>query len=411
MRRKLWLFVVAATGLCLIGALSTNWYRGRQADDWLQSAEESLANDDWAAARTYSNRLIKRGRYQDPARLILAEATIKDESLRRDKAVQDAVEALALVETERVPEARLREAELRLLLLGQPQRADELAREAIRLDSAMAEAYRLRWTILNATSRAQECAPVFWKLYEVAPENQRFALLRQWFVSEFARSNFNIPLDRGLLILGPEETPTLTTSMNRLLAFRNAEPERANNHAALASWFELQADAEQSFKLLQEASSLDDAWDSPLFVGCLVRTCFDLGATEEARSYFAKWPEPHDGYDYWRARGLIEQEIDHDYAAAFESYSKAASQWPGESDWTLCYRMATCADLNGDSDQAARLRARSDRIKNELHPSNVNALRVELGEGESVEIAKKLVAFYGALDRPREASAWKAFAN
>src|SRR5688500_1914240 len=117
-----------------------------------RAAEELAQHQLWpqARARLASYLWLHPGDAQ--ARLLLADAFVKDEALPVDQAAAQAIHCLAQIpdSSPLAAEARLREVGFWFLLLQKPARGEVLLRQAIALGGEL-RAWQLLWTLLNFT--------------------------------------------------------------------------------------------------------------------------------------------------------------------------------------------------------------------------------------------------------------------
>src|SRR5438874_222517 len=110
-----------------------------------------MARQEWAQARTELSRYLRLHPGDETARLMLAEAYARDDSLEPVQAAQSAIDQLQRVADRSGlgAKARVQEARLRFLILNQPVRAEKLFRRAIQLDPDNYDANFMLWKLLD----------------------------------------------------------------------------------------------------------------------------------------------------------------------------------------------------------------------------------------------------------------------
>lgn len=379
-----------------------------RAQSGLRAGQRMLAHQLWPQARGQLSRYLWLHPNDARARVLMAEALVKDESLPAADAASYAMNYLSKIpdSSPLAAEARLQQGRLCFLILQKPGRAEQLLRRASELQADALPAYQLLWTLLNVTGRAELCEDVFWRVYELSPEQERPLRLREWYMNQFFPLTATEPLDRMMGILAPEESPTRTTESRRLLRFRENEPEAPVNHAALAQWCQQEGDPDFAIRLLDAAAAeLDNASQDPFFLATYIATLIDLGQLERAESCFQRWPKTDQGHLYWRSRGLILDEAGEATRDACEAYRRALEIWPGPIDWRLRHRRAVCLARYGDAAGAAQERARAEAVQELMKVETHERLRNALGSIQELE-KSEIVDFYRKLGRSREADCW-----
>ena len=161
-------------------------------------------------------------------------------------------------------------------------------------------------------------------------------------------------------------------------------------------------------KVLQEAEEkLADPSSNPFYVAMRVTVLLDLGEFEQAQAAFDLWPQPHDGYEYFRCRALLLDEIESDFEQAIKYYQKALALWPGPFEWRLQNRLANCLTRVGRPSKADAARERARLIEVNMEGNVHTRLRQALADLEDPTDLGELLSFYKDLDCKREVDAWK----
>lgn len=347
---------------------------------------------------------------RDPqARLLYAEALIKDERLPADKSAPQALAHLQAI-PDTVPEgarARTQEGRLELFLRYHPARAERLFRRALELDPDTPEPYYLLWKLKDLTGRAHLAESEFWKVYEATVVDRRALRLREWYMSQFYPTTANPVLDRLMGFLTAKKSNPEQTEALRFIRFRNEEPESPLCYAALARWFQNEGDARYALESLDQAQTkIQDAEQDPFYLATLISILIEMGELDRADQCLQRWPEPHTGYEYWLAEGQVLQEVRSQYAEACRAYDRALGEWPGSVDWRTRNRKANCLARLRDQAGAAREREQAKVIEQLMEEKVHQRLRYALGFLNEPKRAQELVDFYQKIGRPREAAAW-----
>ncbi len=374
----------------------------------LNAGQELLAHQLWPQARKQLSRYLWLHPKDASARILMAEALVKDEALPAEDAATRAMGYLAEIpdNSPLAAEARLQQGRLCFLILHKPGRAEQHLRRAIDLQADALPAYQLLWTVMNATGRAELSEDVFWRVFELSPEQEQPLRMREWYMNNFYPLTASESLDRMMGILAPEETPTRTTESGRYLRFRSNEPEAPVNHAAVARWCQQEGDPEFALRLLDTAATeLDNATQDPFFLSTYIATLLDLGEHQRAEAYLQQWPETDRGHFYWKWRAIILDEFGDAHEDACKAYERALEIWPGPVDWRLRHRRAVCLAKIGNERLAAEERKRLFAVKQLMETETHERLRNALGSAQ--ELAKsEIVDFYRQLGRNREADFW-----
>lgn len=373
-------------------------------------AEDLARHGLWPPARRHLQRYLWLHPRDGQARLLMAEALVKDDRVPNEEAVEKALEHLGRI-SDHSPQgaiARTQEGRLLLLLEHKPARAERSFRRAIELDPNALEAHDLLWRLMVLTRRSDLTEEVFWRVYELTPEESRGERLREWYMSQFYPVTASSPLDRAMGILGENESPTAKTEAARLINFRNSEPDEPLAYAALARWFIAEGDPKFALEVLAQASEkVDNAREDSFFLAALIECLIDLGEFERAGACFEQWPEPGSGYEFWKWQAIILDEVHGRYSEALEPYDRALSIWPGMVDWPTRFRKANCLARCGDHRGAEAERAKAKVMEELMTEETARRIFRAIGYLRNPTELELAAEFYDKLNRPREAACWR----
>ncbi len=351
--------------------------------------------------------------WMDPAspqaNLLMAEALIKKESQAGPETVQRALAHLQCVPNDSDLSARslTQEGRLRLFLLNQPSRAEDALSHALRIDAKYIDANYVMWKLFDLTGRSHLAEPYFWRVYEGCTAEERPLRLREWYMSQFFPVTANPALDFMMGFTKPRETPTSLTEANRLIRFRRAEPDRPVAHVAMARWFQQEGDPKYAMELLRQAQGTCRGTEDAYLVATSISVLIDLGEFDKAKEWMQRWPEPHDGYEYWLWTGMLYEQHDSDYALAATAYERAVRMWPGAVDWRTHHRLVNCLNRLGNQQRATEERQQAKQIE-ELSSVDLHSrLRAALGSLNDPEKLQPVVDYYAQLGREKEAACWR----
>lgn len=376
---------------------------------WSQ-AERSAKRGRWGQVRVHLGRFLAIHPTDAGARLLIAEAFLKDEAnLTRDVATDAALRELEQIAdaSSHGPRARIQEARLRMFVLHQPRAAEERLRRAMALDPHSGEAPYLLWKLYDLTGRSDWADDVFWKSYDATPVPNRADRLREWYMSQFFPAYANPELDRLMGFLGEQDQPSLISEFKRLQNFRETEPDSPVALAAVAKWFHVEGDPKFALQLLTEAEpNLRAPYSEPFYVATLVSILIEMGEFERAEAAFRRWPEPHAGYEFQKWQAIIFDEVRQEFEYALGAYGRALAEWPGTADWRLQFRKAQCLARLGRSPEAEAQRNSAKSIEKLMDRDYQSGLRQALGQLTDATQLKKMLAFYQELSCQREVQAW-----
>ncbi len=365
----------------------------------------------WSQARTELNRYVTLHPGADQARLLLAEAFVKDEALASNEAVPQAIAVLRQVRDNSplAAQARLQEGRLELLLLHRPGRAEACFREAMAQPDGPLEASLLLWKTLDLTGRYYHVEPIFWRIFEQSPDERKHELLAEWYMSQFYPATGNADVQRSMGLLGAEDEASDDTELQCYVRFIEAEPDSPLGHAAAAHWYQFKGDPQKGLDVLDRgAAAIGHEPNDPFWLAARIRCLIELGEFEAADAQFQRWPKPHEGFEYWRARALVFDEVRGDFPGALAAYDQALTVWPGPMDWRLRNRRATCLTRSGNQSEAVAERTRAVAVE-ELSREEVHRrLRELLVTPQAEETRKEMAELYRKIGRPREAELWLA---
>ena len=123
------------------------------------------------------------------------------------------------------------------------------------------------------------------------------------------------------------------------------------------------------------------------------------------------WPEPREGYDYWKREAIYHAEVTPDSAAAIAACRAALAEWPGPVDWQLHHRLAGLLVRAGQAAEADRVRVEAKRLEQLMEIDFHQDLRESLVNAPSRESDLKMARFYAEIGRPLESQAWASIAE
>jgi tetratricopeptide (TPR) repeat protein len=405
MKRRTKLSLLAGLGAAVLAGGGAWIWADRSLDEARRLAKHGL----WPEVRASLGRYVWVHPNDAEARLLFAEALIKDEGVPAEQATAAALEHLRAI-PDSAPEgalARTQEGRVEFLFAYRPARAEALLRRAIELDPRMPEPYYLLWKVKDVTGRSYLAEPEFWKVYEASSVGVRALRLREWYMSQFYPATANMEVDRFTgRVLAEADNPHQADGM-RLVRFRKAEPASPLCLAALARWCQVEGDARTGFEFLEKhGHEVENPEQDPFYMATLIGILIELGEVERADRCFEKWPPPREGYQFWVTEGKVLEEARGQYAEANRAYERALAVWPGQIDWRTRNRMANCLARLRDQPGAARQREQAKIIENLMDEKVHRSLRQALGSLNVPEQAQKLADFYQKINRPREAAAW-----
>ena len=375
----------------------------------LPQAERLAADRQWGAARKSLAFYLRFHPADEEARLLMARAYVSDDLLVGEDKVHAALAQLGWISpnSARSAEARLQEGRLYFLLLWQPGRAERCFLDVLQLEPARLEARILIWKLFDATNRWELGEEHFWQVYERTPSNERSIVLRDWYLSEFSPGTATAELDRRMGLLGETEQPSFESERRRLEAFVAADPGWLAGHAILARWFHRQGGRPQAIEQLDRAELLPGGADDPFVIAERILTSIEVGEFDEARRAFDRWPEPHEGYHFWKSQGLIADQVLRDDRQAVAAFEQAIATTPGKSDWLTQHRLAQCLTRLGDRERASTVRQHSNEVGSLMESPLHQQLRRVLSAPNAPQTGEEMANFYRRLGRLQESTAWQ----
>jgi len=377
----------------------------------LERARYLMASGQFADARSQLDRYLSWFPGDAAARMNMAEALIKDESQTEASVIRNAIRHLEYAQTD--PEFRvfagIQAGRLQFLLLTQPFNAERRIRDALRVEPENFDANWLMWKLLDVTMRAHLSEPYFWKCYEHANRADRPTLLRDWYLSQFSPGTANASLDRMMGIQSPDESPHARIELRRLDRFRDEQMNWPQAHAAFAAWCHLEGAHELACEALDE--SIETARDDPFYLATVVQVRINSGNFEAAQAAFEHWPESDRGFDYWKSKGLVSEEVRGDDRGAADAFAHAVNIWPGHCDASLQHRRSNCLMRLGRKGEAAECREAASRVDSLMELDLHTRLRRLLVNLMSRKTLAEMAEFYRHLGRQREADEWQNLAT
>ncbi len=406
--RGRWLRKLLGAGLLglLLGLLGLVWW----CHQGLSSARSLVSEGKWAAARAHLSRYLILHPSQPAALLLMADCYTRDESVPQAQAAEAALALLRRISDDSIyaAEARTKEGWIQLFMLHQPSRAEETLRRAIQMDQFAVEPRYWLWKLYDLTGRSNLAEPIVWQVIELTPEPERAMRLREWYMSQFFPLSGCAALDYRMGILGENEIPTVDVERRRFQLFRDAEPDRAVGYAALGRWLTREGMPQLALEVLRlgEKRMPENERRHPFFLATMVEILIDLGQLQESEQYFQQWPTDDRGFEFWRWRGVLEEEVRNDYQAALQAYDQALPVWPGPVDWRMRIRKANCLARLGRAEEAERVRREARELEAKMDNSVHVPLRQALAQLNDRASLLRVAAFYRDLGRPREAASW-----
>jgi tetratricopeptide (TPR) repeat protein len=381
-----------------------------RAHSGLRKAERLAEHGLWDAARIQLTAYLRLHPRDGKARLLFAEALVRDDHLPARESVPVAIEHLRQVpdDSAYAAQARTEEGRLEFLVMHKPAAAERLFRRACELNPEFVDPYYMLWKLFEVTGRAHLASEVFWKAHDLAPPEQRSLRLSEWYTSQFYLETATKPLDQRLGFLAEPGESLSRIEARRFLRFRETEPSAPLGHAALANWFRFSGQPKDALQVLDEAAKVAERpMSNDFFAGTLVGTLIDLGEFDRAERHFDEWPANDHHYEYLLNKALVLDEIKEESAQAREYFERALAQWPGPVDWRTRYRYANCLARLGRQTEANEARERAQQIEQSMGQQVHAPVREALRHLDNPEALEEIVAFYKQLGCVREAQAWQ----
>lgn len=366
-----------------------------------------------AEARAEFERYLWLFGDDDEVQFRLAEAWARDNALLGRPAAERSIALLDAIpqDSEFAARSRTQSGRLRLLILGQPCRAERDFRTATRLDPDLFDAHYMLWKTLDLTRRYHLVEPSFNACLEHCPPERLQAILYDWYFSQFSTFAAAAELDEGMGFLKSGQTPDALTEYRRIRSFEHNETDCALTAAVLADWCDEYHVAEEKDKWLRTAWERVGGSTAPWVFAVLFDLLLDDGRFDDARTVFEAWPEPRDSYDYYTRRGIFLSEVENDPDAAADACRNAIAIWPGPVDWQVHHRLAGLLTRLGRNNEADRIRERAHYLEQRMEVDFHRRLRRLLLNGDPDDRNRRMAEFYDEIDRPAEAAAWRSLSS
>lgn len=406
-RGRRWQWLTAALVLATAALGGAAWY----VHGGKERGERLIEYQLWPRARQQLHWYVRLHPADYEARLRLAEAYYRDESLKGEQAAAGAMQQLGAIpdDAPQGAQARTQQGRVELFLRHRPSRARDWFHRALALDPHLVEANFLMWKLHELIGQSESAEPYFWPVFEQTEEGMpRAERLREWYMTQFYPTTANPALE-AMMGLPPDPDNPLRGEARRCLRFREAEPDRPIGHTGLARAFQQDGDKKFAKQLLDiGAKAMKEKDADPAYLATLISVTHSLGEYRQAEAAFQRWPEPHEGFEYWRSQALILHEIRGEYAKAAEAYEKALAVWPGQVSWRVINRYADCLTRLRRTKEAAAARQKATDVINEMTEEQLRELRNALAVLDDPHQVMTVAAFYRRIDRPREAEAWES---
>ncbi len=375
---------------------------GRQ---YLRERRDELAEQEFSQA-------LQRFPQDAEIRLLWAQAVIGGRSRDVREAAELAISGLTQIpdSSSSAAEARMREGRLALLVLQQPDRAEQLLRRSLQLDPAPIDAHYLLWKLYELTDRFQQTEPFFRAVWERTPKSERGERLRDWYLSQFSPLASTAELDRRMGFLEESSNAAERVVVARLATFQRNEPNSPTILAVNAAHLIQLRDRESALPLLERTQATDAARSSDFFLSTWLNLLLELGRLPEAQTWFEAWNGTRSGHLYERTAGRMEQTVYRRDELALQHFDRALSVWPGPMDWSLMHFKAQSLARLGRRQEADQTRARAKQIELLMELPVHQKLRQLLLNLNDPATLREMENFYRALDRSWEADEWSRLA-
>ena len=404
---KKWIAIL----LLLVGAaIAFFMWRNHQAEKFASRAKTAIEENDFQSARVFAEKALAIRPNHTPTLLIYAESVFKDSTMDGDSRIDKSLTALGKI-GDNVDEslaARKYEASLLFFSRLQAVEAEEALIRATAISTDDLEANLSLMRIYCATGRETFTSPLFETMIQISgTKSETQEVLIAWFLSQFSLGSYNSSTDQMLGVEGLYASK-IPASQKRLLAFRDSEPDQIQPKVALAYWFYLRSDGKQAKVILDELDPEKIDLTDPLYLMTAVNVYLEMGEIEIAQELHGYW-DNQTYFEYWRQKGVIEQDYKGNKHEAIKAFEKALTIWPGPIDPSLPFRLETCYKGIEDFEKAAEYKARGEKLRNNTDVSRIKELQQLLIRGQlDQETCEKFVAFYKSLGREIEAQYWRA---
>lgn len=368
----------------------------------LNQADQAMAKQEFAKARV----MLERNRWlplsaQDQWRHdhLLAMAYLNDPELDATISGEKAIPLLESIppQSQQFADAQVSLAKHWFLLYAMPKKAERLLKQGLGKEPDHLEAKDLLFSIYAATNNPVKADKIFWEAFPDAPENEKLTRFQQWFCSQFTRNAANAKLDQFLGFADPRGEEF--SVFNRLVRFKDQEPDESQHFGALAEWWLSQNETKIAIEVLAKGREVAGNFANVRYFGSYTDSLIRQGEFELATRTLKSWPEDERHFKYWRTIGVIRQNAG-DYRQAVDAYQESTKYWPSNLDPDLYYRINVCYTELGMPEKATEALEHSNRIRlwmEEKWPL-VHKGMAEMGiHPEAVQL---LIQFFTAIERP-----------
>lgn len=413
LRRQSFFACIAAGVVCWTAWTAWNRYEDSRAQGAAERGRQYLRERrDELAEREFAQSL-QRFPADDSLRLLWAQAVIGGRSRTPQEAAELAISGLSQI-SDKSPvaaEARMREGRLALLVLQQPDRAEQLLRRSLSLDPTPVDAHYLLWKLYELTDRYQEAEPFFLGVWERTAVAERGERLRDWYLSQFSPLAATAELDRRMGFVEQGQVGGDGVVVMRLATFQRNEPDSAITLAVNAAHLIQLRDRESALPLLEQVQSTSEALSSDFFLSVYVNLLLELGRLPEAQAWFEAYNGPQTGYLFDRTVGRLEQTIFRRDEVALRHFERALAVWPGPMDWSLMHFKAQSQARLGRREEADQTRTRAKEIEVLMELPVHQKLRQRLLNLSDPATLREMENFYRALGRTWEANEWSRLSS
>lgn len=413
LRRQSFFACIAAGVVCWTAWTAWNRYEDSRAQGAAERGRQYLRERrDELAEREFAQSL-QRFPADDSLRLLWAQAVIGGRSRTPQEAAELAISGLSQI-SDKSPvaaEARMREGRLALLVLQQPDRAEQLLRRSLSLDPTPVDAHYLLWKLYELTDRYQEAEPFFLGVWERTAVAERGERLRDWYLSQFSPLAATAELDRRMGFVEQGQVGGDGVVVMRLATFQRNEPDSAITLAVNAAHLIQLRDRESALPLLEQVQSTSEALSSDFFLSVYVNLLLELGRLPEAQAWFEAYNGPQTGYLFDRTVGRLEQTIFRRDEVALRHFERALAVWPGPMDWSLMHFKAQSQARLGRREEADQTRTRAKEIELLMELPVHQKLRQRLLSLSDPATLREMENFYRALGRTWEANEWSRLSS
>jgi tetratricopeptide (TPR) repeat protein len=395
---------VVIWGLILLVALSAvaYWGANRWFQQQLQAATDLLKKGEFGPARVSARSAMQVAftrENQDQAKLVLARATLSDESLG-EPILEEAFQWLEEISPSSsvYPDAVTDRSRLMLLSKVEVRAAERLVNEAIRQSPDHLAANQLLFTIYCLTNRPERADPVFWVGFRQIPTEEKPAAFRQWFLSQFTRNGANRAFDVGTGIVPPNREPSDDDIIKRFIAFKDSEPNEATHYGAMASWWLWRTETKTALEILQIGQERASSVAEEVYLSSLIQALLNQGSLDQAKELLDQWPESERGFNYWRHLGVYQESVN-ERQLAVETYKKCLEIWPGPIDANIRHRLGQCLKELGRSDEAAKVASQTEIARSWLE-DRWGLVRKAVDYLHDEQAVGVLLEFFTAIGKP-----------